>query len=534
MNFQEVFKNAQETYDPSVMLPTYADSLQNVLSTNNATKTQDKIKGVSTAAIGAGLSLTPLAPLAPLLAPLGGNLIGKLGADADTRRMNDIRFKEDKTTSQNNAINNYAANMANPTTQQSYFKLGGTPYGNYEAEAGEIVLGDANINGTEVTEGMTKVQGKKHEQGGEQGQGGDAIITDTLAIPDELITALVKSRIKVNKGATFAQAVEAVGKEIERYKQKEQGTTDTYRRQTIKNNLQKLEGLIGTIGQTQEMMKASMGVQNQNEGGVPNYELGQYGIPSYMKPETDYFGANIKMRETNPLYKRTEDLIKARVDGAPSALTKKAAQEETGVTDFKYQDNTTNYNIANLGNLVTQLGLIKKTPQAAQRKVAAPQYSKANLINSNILNEGYATGLASLSGTSSLNRNANATAMLRSYIGGKTAIGANNMATKNQVENYNNTLSNNYRGQDAAFKYQNELANNNRTAFINSALSDALGTATTGFNANNQIAATKKADFTKTILNLLGTSNREGINEDVIKALTEMGYGSVNKNRRNG
>lgn len=472
MNFKQIFENAQKDFNIMDTAPMYMGAVNDITSNNLGTKNQDRIRGVSTAAIGAGLSFTPLAPIAPVLAPLAGNFISKIGQEADKRAYDKERILNSSKIAEQMGTNNYKNAINNTMPQLEYYKLGGTPYGNYEVEDSEIVLGDANIpNSKEIAKGVHKVEGKTHEEGGEMGKGGHAVITDTLIASDILISTLNENGIKAKKGATYAELAELVGKKLNLVEKEKEYTTDVFRNKTIESKKAKLDNIMGLIMQEQEVIKTQMGSPEnpENNNQIPKYELGVV-------------------------------------------------------------DNTVTYDALNLGAFLNNNRLINKTPKAVKFNVPAPVYNKPVITPTGELDAGYATGLNSIDSTTSFNKNANKAAMLINYLTTKSGVALNNTNEIIRTNNLNNSISNKFRSDVALADFNNTLAENTRTGFMLGQKQNALNTALMGILQNRQVTTQRKTDLLKTILNTVAAAGgREGVKEDIEEILVKSGlYRSLN------
>jgi len=93
---------------------------------------------------------------------------------------------------ESNSLSAYNQLSLNPV---GYYAQGGVVGSTYEAEKGEVALGNANLEESkELAPGIQEVGGESHEDGGTKGQGGDFIFSN-----------------RININSTDKQAIKAVG-----------------------------------------------------------------------------------------------------------------------------------------------------------------------------------------------------------------------------------------------------------------------------------------------------------------------------------
>lgn len=81
---------------------------------------------------------------------------------------------------QSNAAQILSNYPTNGITGSNYYALGGMVNQQYEAEKGEVVQGFPQIQSQELASDVRMIEGRKHEQGGTMGTGGERIYSDRL------------------------------------------------------------------------------------------------------------------------------------------------------------------------------------------------------------------------------------------------------------------------------------------------------------------------------------------------------------------
>ncbi len=156
----------------------------------------------------------------------------------------------------NSAVNTFQAiNDVRLDNRKKLFAEGGEVQEPYEAEKGEVIQGDAQLEaGTQHASDMHEVGGNTHEQGGTMGVGGNIVFSDRIVVGDQLAEAITKMGISTDRKDTYAEVAlklaKLKGKSEERVK-----TTDRIKGTTATANIAKISQLTEILFAMQEQYK---------------------------------------------------------------------------------------------------------------------------------------------------------------------------------------------------------------------------------------------------------------------------------------
>lgn len=121
----------------------------------------------------------------------------------------------DRQMIENNSMSSYNQLALNPV---GYYAKGGAVSNTYEAEKGEVALGDANLESSkELAPGIQEVGGKSHEEGGTKGQGGDFIFSNRININSTDVQAIKTLGINVDENLPYSDAVKKLAVVAKKY-----------------------------------------------------------------------------------------------------------------------------------------------------------------------------------------------------------------------------------------------------------------------------------------------------------------------------
>lgn len=116
---------------------------------------------------------------------------------------------------QNNSNAAYGQLSLNPV---GYYAKGGVINSTYEAEKGEVALGDANLEESkQLAPGIQEVGGESHEEGGTKGQGGDFVFSNRININSTDIEAIKTLGINVDENLPYSGAVKRIATVAKKY-----------------------------------------------------------------------------------------------------------------------------------------------------------------------------------------------------------------------------------------------------------------------------------------------------------------------------
>jgi hypothetical protein len=138
----------------------------------------------------------------------------------------------------------------------SKYAQGGNVEPQYEVEGNEVVQGnDTQLEGSqELASDMTKAIGPSHDNGGVKGAGGERVFSDRLYASPLLHSYLSANKVKVSKGATYAEIAEKLGKKKGKYEIKAD-SHNPLTHNTGKAMTTRMDELIEATFQEQEMSK---------------------------------------------------------------------------------------------------------------------------------------------------------------------------------------------------------------------------------------------------------------------------------------
>jgi hypothetical protein len=116
---------------------------------------------------------------------------------------------------QDNSANTYKQLALNPV---GYYAQGGAVEGQYEAEKGEVALGDAQFEqAKEIAPGIQEIGGKSHEEGGTMGQGGNFIFSNKLFLNPLDVQLLKTVNINADEKTPYSDAVKKLANITKKY-----------------------------------------------------------------------------------------------------------------------------------------------------------------------------------------------------------------------------------------------------------------------------------------------------------------------------
>lgn len=154
---------------------------------------------------------------------LQSGLLGAATKGIQAYKANQLRQKQDNENAfmfRENNMNSSNAyyNMLGNNSPKGYYSKGGELTPEYEVEKDEVVIGNANLEkSTTLAEGVQKVGGKTHEEGGTLGQGGDFALSNRLYVQPQDIVALNQLKLKVLPNSTYANAAEQIVKQNKKF-----------------------------------------------------------------------------------------------------------------------------------------------------------------------------------------------------------------------------------------------------------------------------------------------------------------------------
>ena len=116
---------------------------------------------------------------------------------------------------EDNSSNTYKQLALNPV---GYYAQGGAVEGQYEAEKGEVALGDAQFEqAKELAPGIQEIGGKSHEEGGTMGQGGNFIFSNKLFLNPLDVQLLKTVNINADEKTPYSDAVKKLANITKKY-----------------------------------------------------------------------------------------------------------------------------------------------------------------------------------------------------------------------------------------------------------------------------------------------------------------------------
>ena len=203
------------------------------------------------------------------------------------------------------------------TTGMMYKKGGNVIKPQYEVEQGEVIQGN-NVEleaGHQLASDIHKVDGKKHEQGGVNGSGGNIVNSDSIVIGDDFANFLKQFKYKFKPTDTVAQVAEKLGKDKGKY-EKNLNSKDALTVKTANVMIKRIDELSNANFENQENIK---GIQEKEEnmqaykkgGNLPMYKKGidipveqllNAGVTAANYLNVDNQGTNIKRQTATPNY----------------------------------------------------------------------------------------------------------------------------------------------------------------------------------------------------------------------------------------
>lgn len=148
---------------------------------------------------------------------------------------------------------NSAYRQINLNNTLGFLRKGGVPSPEYEAEKGEVVLGDPTLEeGTQLAEGVHEVGGQSHENGGTLGQGGEFIFSNDIKLNKPIVDMYKAMGIKLDDKMSFSDAAYKIGKLKSKYERNSNDHKKINTDRAMQGRLQ--QGLLG-LAQFQESLK---------------------------------------------------------------------------------------------------------------------------------------------------------------------------------------------------------------------------------------------------------------------------------------
>jgi hypothetical protein len=283
------------------------------------------VGALSGVASGAGLGTM----IAPGIGTAIGAGLGAIWGGATTGMENDENLKalaESNKKYSNSMFDNAKQTQKNlvaqgfnsqGTTGMMYKKGGNVIKPQYEVEQGEVIQGN-NVEleaGHQLASDIHKVDGKKHEQGGVNGKGGEIVNSDSIVIGDDFANSLKQYKYNFKPTDTVAQVAEKLGKDKGKY-EKNLNSKDALTVKTANVMIKRIDELSNANFENQENIKR---IQEEGEnmqaykkgGNLPMYKKGvdipieqllNTGVTAANYLNADNQGTNIKRQTATPNY----------------------------------------------------------------------------------------------------------------------------------------------------------------------------------------------------------------------------------------
>lgn len=150
-----------------------------------------------------------------------------------------------------NSASSYAQLNMNPNV--GYYAKGGLMNPDYEAEKGEVVVGNPQLEESkELAPGLHEVGGQSHENGGTMGKGGEFMFSNDINLNENGLSLLSAIGIKIKDTISFSEAA----KKVATLKNKYSFPSTRYRENnTNKLMSMKIDSIIMQLAQLQENIK---------------------------------------------------------------------------------------------------------------------------------------------------------------------------------------------------------------------------------------------------------------------------------------
>lgn len=371
-------------------------------------------------------------------------------------------------------MQHYYANVG--TGNSYYMAQGGQPAEQYEAEKGEVILGNANVEeGKQIASNMQVVKGKTHENGGTMVTGGDFVFSNRIIIGEDLAKAVISFGINVDSKTTFAETAQLIG-EIKGKNEKKGDTKSYVVGTTSKLNIQKLDALTQMLIMAQEQYKENgafaYGGYTKMQGGgkVPSYiadgtiepfnlDYKTVGNP-FQYVTTDPY--TVKDKSFDPYAKKTFQGL----DIKPISIKSTVKPATTSQKPFQSQipkDIKLDINNKSLGNLSQYADYLPTIVQYFANR-AAINKMKTNVPTYLNNNPAYLyvdrTGLALQDVDNTVNNTIKSIDASGGTQSDKALVASKAMEAKNNIRNQENSVRDRYNQQYAYNVYQNQVANN--------------------------------------------------------------------------
>ena len=185
---------------------------------------------------------------------LQSGVIGAVSKGLQAKKALDLKEGRERVSRFNSLPNSQGSyQQLNLNPNIGYYAKGGLMKPQYEAERGEVAIGDAQLeDSTELAPGVHKVGGQSHENGGTLGQGGEFMFSNKVMLDNAGLQLLNYLGIPSKDNMSFSDAATLIGKEKGKYS----FASNRYR----ENNTNKMMSMrfdagLAQLAQLQEQLK---------------------------------------------------------------------------------------------------------------------------------------------------------------------------------------------------------------------------------------------------------------------------------------